>query len=96
MAGIFRRSTATILTRSPPPSRPRRTDGRPSLIACRTVIGYGAPNKAGTAGSHGAPLGEDEIAGAREALDWDLPPFELPEDVVAAWQGRGESIPTGA
>ena len=66
-----------------------QNDGRPSLIACRTVIGYGAPNKAGTAGSHGAPLGEDEIAGAREALDWDLPPFELPEDVVAAWREAG-------
>ena len=64
-------------------------DGRPSLIACRTVIGYGAPNKAGTAGSHGAPLGEDEIAGARKALDWDHPPFELPEDVVSAWRAAG-------
>ena len=64
-------------------------DGRPSLIACRTVIGYGAPNKAGTAGSHGAPLGEDEIAGARKALDWHLPPFELPEDVVSAWRAAG-------
>ncbi len=66
-----------------------QADGRPSLIACRTVIGYGAPNKAGTAGSHGAPLGEDEIAGARQALDWDLPAFELPDDVLAAWRAAG-------
>ena len=66
-----------------------QADPRPSLIACRTVIGYGAPNKAGTAGSHGAPLGEEEIAGAREALDWNLPPFELPEDVAAAWREAG-------
>ncbi len=66
-----------------------QADGRPSLIACRTVIGYGAPNKAGTAGSHGAPLGEDEIDGARKALDWDLPPFELPDDVLAAWRVAG-------
>ena len=66
-----------------------QADGRPSLIACRTVIGYGAPNKAGTAGSHGAPLGEDEIAGARRALDWDLPAFELPDDVLAAWRAAG-------
>ena len=66
-----------------------QADSRPSLVACRTVIGYGAPNKAGTAGSHGAPLGEEEIAGAREALDWDLPPFELPEDAVAAWRAAG-------
>ena len=64
-------------------------DGRPSLIACRTVIGYGAPNKAGTAGSHGAPLGEDEIDGARKALSWDLPPFELSADVLAAWRAAG-------
>ena len=66
-----------------------QADPRPSLIACRTVIGYGAPNKAGTAGSHGAPLGEDEIAGAREALGWDLPPFEMPDDVLAAWRRAG-------
>ena len=64
-------------------------DDRPSLIACRTVIGYGAPNKAGTAGSHGAPLGEEEIAGAREALDWDHPPFAVPDDVLAAWRAAG-------
>ena len=66
-----------------------QADRRPSLIACRTVIGYGAPNKAGTAGSHGAPLGPDEIAGARKALDWDLPPFAVPDDVLAAWRAAG-------
>ena len=66
-----------------------QADARPSLIACRTVIGYGAPGKAGTAGSHGAPLGEEEIAGTRDALGWDSPPFELPEDVVAAWRTAG-------
>ncbi len=57
-------------------------DPRPSLIACRTTIGFGAPNKAGTAGSHGAPLGADEIAGTREAIGWAHGPFELPESVV--------------
>ena len=66
----------------------RETD-RPSLIALRTVIGYGAPNKQGTAAAHGAPLGEDEIALAREALDWPHPPFEIPEPVLAAWRGFG-------
>ena len=66
-----------------------QADDRPSLIACRTVIGYGAPNKSGTAGAHGAPLGEDEIAAARKALDWDLPPFDVPEDVLAAWRAAG-------
>ncbi len=64
-------------------------DERPSLIACRTVIGFGAPNKAGTAGAHGAPLGAEEIAGAREALGWDLPPFAVPDDVLAAWRAAG-------
>lgn len=62
---------------------------RPSMIACRTVIGYGAPTKAGTAATHGAPLGEDEIAGAREQLDWRHPPFEIPAAVAAAWQEAG-------
>ncbi len=66
-----------------------QADPRPSLIACRTVIGFGAPNKAGTAGAHGAPLGEDEIAGARAALGWDLPPFAVPDDVLAAWRAAG-------
>ena len=65
-------------------------DDRPSLIACRTVIGYGAPSKAGSAGAHGAPLGEEEIAGAREALGWDLPPFAVPDDVLAAWRAAGQ------
>ena len=62
---------------------------RPSMIACRTVIGYGAPTKAGTAATHGAPLGEEEIAGARERLDWRHPAFEIPADVETAWRAAG-------
>ncbi len=62
---------------------------QPSLIACRTTIGFGAPTKAGTAATHGAPLGDDEIAGARKALGWDHGPFEVPDDVAAAWQAAG-------
>ena len=62
---------------------------RPSMIACRTVIGYGAPTKAGTAATHGAPLGEDEIAGARERLSWHQPPFEIPAGVAEAWRKAG-------
>ncbi|MEE2969015.1 MAG: transketolase [Pseudomonadota bacterium] len=61
----------------------------PSLIACRTTIGYGAPTKAGTSGAHGAPLGDDEIAGAREKLGWDSPPFEVPDNILAAWREIG-------
>jgi transketolase len=62
--------------------------GRPSLICCKTVIGYGAPNKQGTASTHGAPLGEDEVAAAREQLGWNYPPFEVPTPVAAAWDAR--------
>jgi transketolase len=62
---------------------------RPSLIACRTTIGYGAPTKAGTAATHGSPLGEEEIKGAREKLGWPYPPFEVPEPIYAAWRGFG-------
>ncbi len=58
---------------------------RPSLIACRTTIGFGAPTKAGTEGAHGAPLGPDEIAGARARLGWSHAPFEVPDDVREAW-----------
>ncbi|MDE0255969.1 MAG: transketolase [Rhodospirillaceae bacterium] len=64
-------------------------DSRPSMIACRTVIGYGAPTKAGTAATHGAPLGDEEIAGARERLDWRHPPFEIPAEVAEAWRTAG-------
>ena len=59
---------------------------RPVLIACKTTIGFGAPTKAGTAGSHGAPLGPDEIAGAREALGWAHGPFEIPGAVYDGWR----------
>ena len=61
----------------------------PSLIACRTQIAYGAPKKAGTAAAHGAPLGQDEIAGARAALGWPHAPFEIPEPVRVAWRAIG-------
>ena len=66
-----------------------RASGKPSLIACRTRIGYGAPTKEGTSGSHGAPLGADEIAGTRKALGWTHPPFEIPADVLDAWRVAG-------
>jgi transketolase len=65
------------------------TDDRPSLVACRTIIGKGAPNKQGSHNVHGSPLGADEIAAARAALGWELPPFELPGDLLAAWRGFG-------
>ncbi len=61
----------------------------PSLIACRTTIGYGAPTKAGTSGSHGSPLGKDEIAATREALGWPYEPFVVPNDILSAWRAAG-------
>lgn len=69
-------------------------DTRPSLICCKTVIGFGAPHKQGTASTHGAPLGDEEVAAARVELGWDYPPFEIPDDVLAAWNGleRGNSL----
>jgi transketolase len=66
----------------------RRSD-RPSLIACRTIIGKGAPNKQGSAATHGAPLGPDEVAAARKALNWPYPPFEIPAEILAAWREIG-------
>jgi len=65
-------------------------DPRPSLIACKTVIGYGAPTKQGTAATHGAPLGDEEIAGARAALGWDHEPFIIPDDILTSWRQLGE------
>jgi transketolase len=68
--------------------RAQKSD-RPSLIACRTVIAFGAPTKAGTAAAHGSPLGAAEIAAARERLGWNAPPFIVPEDVLSAWREAG-------
>jgi transketolase len=67
----------------------RAVTDKPSLIACRTIIGYGAPTKAGTAATHGAPLGEEEVNGTREKLGWRHHPFELPKPVLAAWRAAG-------
>ncbi|MEX2009155.1 MAG: transketolase [Dongiaceae bacterium] len=66
-----------------------RVADRPSLIACRTVIGYGAPKKAGSAATHGSPLGADEVAGARAELGWSHPPFVVPDAILAAWRAAG-------
>ena len=67
---------------------------RPTLICCRTTIGFGAPNKAGTASTHGAPLGGEEVAATREALGWSSAPFEVPEDIKRGWDqtARGQSL----
>ena len=66
------------------------SDTRPSLIRCKTIIGYGAPTKQGTEATHGAALGADEVAAARKELGWDSAPFEIPDDVLSAWRSFGE------
>jgi transketolase len=67
----------------------RAATDRPSLIACRTVIGYGAPKKQGTAATHGAPLGADEVEAARERLGWRHAAFEVPKPILASWRAAG-------
>ena len=66
----------------------RAITARPSIICCKTVIGYGAPNKAGGHGCHGAPLGEEEIALARVELNWESEPFHIPEEVYKGWDHK--------
>ena len=62
--------------------------GKPTLICCKTVIGFGSPNKQGKEDCHGAPLGDDEITLTREALGWSHAPFEVPADIYAGWDGK--------
>ena len=66
----------------------RAQTSRPTLICCKTVIGWGAPNKQGTAATHGAALGADEVAATRANIGWDYPPFTLPEEITRAWDAR--------
>jgi transketolase len=66
----------------------RAETGKPSLICCKTIIGYGSPNKAGSHDCHGAPLGEDEIALTRKELGWDYEPFVVPDTIYNAWNAR--------
>jgi transketolase len=80
--GLDPAAVAEALTRA-------QTSDRPSFIACRTVIGYGAPTKAGTAAAHGAALGKEEVAGAREKLGWHAEPFQIPQPILTAWRGFG-------
>ncbi|MCW2486994.1 transketolase [Candidatus Symbiopectobacterium sp. NZEC127] len=66
----------------------RAVTDKPSLLMCKTVIGFGSPNKAGTHDSHGAPLGDAEVAASREQLGWKYPPFDIPADIYAAWDAK--------
>ena len=66
----------------------RTNSEQPTLICCKTTIGFGSPGKAGTAATHGAPLGDDEIAATRKALDWSHAPFDVPDEIRAGWDAR--------
>ncbi len=68
----------------------RAETGKPTLICCKTIIGYGSPNKQGKEECHGAPLGEDEIALARQQLGWPYGPFEVPQEIYDAWDARAD------
>jgi transketolase len=65
-----------------------KSSDKPTLICCRTTIGFGSPAKAGKESSHGAPLGKDEVQATRDALGWAHAPFEIPQDIYAGWRGR--------
>ncbi|ACY85792.1 transketolase [Edwardsiella piscicida] len=66
----------------------RSVSDKPSLLMCKTVIGFGSPNKAGTHDSHGAPLGDAEIAATRAQLGWNYPPFVIPQEIYAEWDAK--------
>src|SRR5690606_25082958 len=68
----------------------RSVTDKPSLICCKTIIGFGAPNAAGTHGVHGAPLGANEIAASRDFLKWPHAPFEVPQENYAAYDARAK------
>ncbi|MEK6209090.1 MAG: transketolase [Pseudomonadota bacterium] len=68
----------------------RRVADKPSLICCKTVIGKGAPKRAGTAKAHGEALGAEEVAATRENIGWKYPPFEIPQDIYAGWDARAK------
>ncbi|KPW28042.1 Transketolase, partial [Pseudomonas syringae pv. apii] len=69
-----------------------RKSDQPTLICCKTTIGFGSPNKQGKEESHGAPLGADEIALTRAALKWNHGPFEIPADIYAEWNAKEKGL----
>jgi transketolase len=66
-----------------------KASDKPSMIACKTTIGFGSPSKAGKNSAHGSPLGEDDIAATRKALGWTAPPFEIPAEILSSWRAVG-------
>src|SRR5690606_26697511 len=66
--------------------------GKPTLVCCRTTIGFGSPAKAGKESSHGAPLGKDELVATREALNWPYAPFEIPQEISDGWRAGNTGL----
>src|SRR5260370_7613460 len=85
---LFRSLDADAVSRAIQAARAARD--RPSLICCKTIIGYGAPHKQGTKEAHGEALGAEEVAAARLQLAWPHPPFVVPEEIRAAWDQRAK------
>ena len=90
----------STVTMSMPSTRrfgePTTSTDRPTLICCKTIIGKGSPNRAGTDLAHGQALGEKEVALTREALGWTFPPFEIPQSIYDEWNARGRRRGAGA
>jgi len=70
----------------------KEVSDKPTMICCKTTIGYGSPNKAGTHGSHGAPLGDDEVALTRKELGWEYEPFVIPQDIYDGWDAKNKGL----
>ena len=65
---------------------------KPTIISCKTIIGFGSPNKSGKASSHGSPLGDDEISLVRKKLKWNSQPFEIPQEIFDEWREIGKKV----
>ena len=90
MDGLFKKLMVIILNRFLDAIKKANKSKKPSIISCKTVIGFGSPNKSGKASSHGAPLGDDEIKLVEKKLKWKYEPFEIPDKLMNSWREIGK------